>query len=161
MKPGQFAPIVRLPPTVQTAAVEAEGDVLTSAPAAAIEAEEAGVLEAAEAVCSQNPVRSSMSSSREIPKRGCARKLGGGARAHPLEDTEPVVTTCRHGENPVNELDAAYEAIPEAERESWYERADRALEAAGMPGWMRIAPTVKEAALPMWVGSTIPVLASG
>ncbi len=147
--------------TVQTAAVEAEGDVLTSAPAAAIEAEEAGVLEAAEAVCSQNPVRSSMSSSREIPKRGCARKLGGGARAHPLEDTEPVVTTCRHGENPVNELDAAYEAIPEAERESWYERADRALEAAGMPGWMRIAPTVKEAALPMWVGSTIPVLASG
>ncbi len=68
----------------------------------------------------------------------------------------------RHlGEQSVNELDAAYESIPEVERAAWYERADEALEAAGMPGWMRIAPTVKEAALRMWVGSTIPGLAPG
>ncbi len=45
----------------------------------------------------------------------------------------------------VNELDAAYEAIPEAERGAWCERADRALEAAGMPEWMRITPTDGEA----------------
>ncbi|WP_143301775.1 hypothetical protein [Candidatus Entotheonella palauensis] len=57
--------------------------------------------------------------------------------------------------------DVAYEAIPEAERGVWYESADRALEAAGMPEWMRITPTVKEAALRLWIGSTIPALASG
>ncbi|PON11334.1 hypothetical protein C2W62_45390 [Candidatus Entotheonella serta] len=71
------------------------------------------------------------------------------------------MTRCHLGEKPVNELDAAYEAIPETERGAWYEQADRALEAAGMPGRMRIAPTVKEAALRMWVGSTIPGLAPG
>lgn len=72
------------------------------------------------------------------------------------EEREPVETA-----TVVNELDAAYEAIPEAERESWYERADRELEAAGMPGWMRITTVVKEVALKLWVGSTIPARASG
>ncbi len=55
----------------------------------------------------------------------------------------------------------AYEAIPETERQSWYERADRALEATGVPEWMRITAVVKEMALTLWVGSTIPALASG
>ncbi len=31
---------------------------------------------------------------------------------------------------PVNELDLAYSTIPEAERDTWYERVDRALAAA-------------------------------
>jgi hypothetical protein len=61
----------------------------------------------------------------------------------------------------VNDLDVAYAEIPEAERTTWYERADRALEAAGMPEWMRITPTVKEMALRMWVGTTIPGTATG
>jgi hypothetical protein len=55
----------------------------------------------------------------------------------------------------------AYAEIPEVEREWWCERADRALEAAGMPEWMRIAPTVKEMALRLWVGTTISGVATG
>ncbi len=70
-----------------------------------------------------------------------------------LEDDKP--------EQVVNELDAAYEAIPESERQTWYKRANRALEKAGMPEWMRITPTVKEMTLRLWVGSTVPGLASG
>ncbi len=81
----------------------------------------------------------------------------------------PEVTTSHLGEEKkaiegaaiINELDVAYEAIPEGERQTWYERADRALEAAGMPEWMRITPTVKEMALRLWVGETIPAFASG
>ncbi len=68
---------------------------------------------------------SSMGSTKKrAPKRGCAREPSGGARTHPLEDAEPEVTRCHLGEKPVNELDAAYEAIPETERGAWYERAD-------------------------------------
>jgi len=62
----------------------------------------------------------------------------------------------------------AYAEIPEAEREWWYERADRALAAAGMPDWMRITPTVKAAAVRMWLGEStsggltlVPVMAPG
>jgi hypothetical protein len=72
-----------------------------------------------------------------------------------------VVSPCHHEEKPINELDVAYEAIPKAERETWYERADRVLEATGMPEWMRIAPTVKEMALRLWVGTMIPGVANG
>jgi hypothetical protein len=75
--------------------------------------------------------------------------------------TNPVISWGHHEKKPVNELDVAYEAIPETERQTWYERADRALTAAGLPEWMRIAPTVKEMALRMWVGSTIPGMATG
>jgi hypothetical protein len=78
-----------------------------------------------------------------------------------LETTDPEVAPGHPEAKPVNELDAAYEAIPEAERQTWYERADQALEAAGMPEWMRITPTVKEMALRLWVGATIPGVATG
>jgi len=61
-----------------------------------------------------------------------------------LEDYKPEAQPV------VNDLDTAYAEIPEAERDTWYERADRALEAAGMPEWMRITPTVKAAAVRMW-----------
>ena len=62
-----------------------------------------------------------------------------------LEDHKPAEPRV------VNDLDVAYADIPEAERDTWYERADRALAAAGMPEWMRIAPTVKAAAVRMWL----------
>ena len=55
----------------------------------------------------------------------------------------------------MNELEVAYEAIPESLRETWYKRADRALEAAGMPSWLRIMPTVRETAVRLWVGETV------
>jgi hypothetical protein len=79
-------------------------------------------------------------------KNACACEPEGEARTPALEDhksAEPPV---------VNDLDAAYAEIPEAERDAWYERADRELAAAGMPDWMRIAPTVKAAAVRMWLG---------
>jgi hypothetical protein len=88
-------------------------------------------------------------------KSACAREPEGGAHTHALEDYKPAAP------RGVNDLDAAYAEIPVAERDAWYERADRALEAAGMPDWMRIAPTVKEAALRLWVGTTIPGVAEG
>jgi hypothetical protein len=85
------------------------------------------------------------------------------ARPHALEDhklEEPPV---------VNDLDVAYAEIPEAERDAWYERAERVLAAAGMPDWMRIAPTVKAAAVRMWLGeitsggvlTLVPAMAPG
>ena len=40
---------------------------------------------------------------------------------------------------------SVYRRIPEAERETWCECAVRALETAGMPGWLRIKPTVQAA----------------
>ncbi len=46
-----------------------------------------------------------------------------------------MVTECHHGND--GGLDAAYAEIPEAERETWYHRAERALEAAAeRPGWL-------------------------
>jgi hypothetical protein len=81
-------------------------------------------------------------------KSACAREPEGGARPHALENHKPA-------EPPVvNDLDVAYAEIPEAERDTWYKRADRALAAAGMPEWMRITPTVKAAAVRMWLGET-------
>jgi hypothetical protein len=93
--------------------------------------------------------------------RACAREPDAGARTPALEVTHPMVLLCHHEKQPVNEIDVAYEAIPEAERQTWYERADQALEAAGMPEWMHITPTVKEMAFRMWMGSTIPGVATG
>jgi hypothetical protein len=72
-----------------------------------------------------------------------------------LEDHKPAEP------HVVNDLDAAYADIPEAERDAWYERADRALAATGMPEWMCITPTVKEMALRLWVGATIPGVETG
>ncbi len=93
-------------------------------------------------------------SDQYLRQNPCASEPEKEARLHPLEDYKPE-------EEVVNELDVAYEAIPEGERGAWYERADQALEIAGMPEWMRISPTVKEMALRLWIGSTIPPLASG
>jgi hypothetical protein len=88
-------------------------------------------------------------------KRACACESEGEARPPALENhklTAPPV---------VNDLDVAYADIPEAERYTWYERADRALAATGMPEWMRIAPTVKAAAVRMWCGLEPVTIASG
>jgi len=79
-------------------------------------------------------------------KRACACEPEGGARPHALENSKLTAPPV------VNDLDVAYAEIPEAEREWWCERADRALAAAGMPDWMRITPTVKSAASRMWSG---------
>jgi hypothetical protein len=98
---------------------------------------------------------SSTKTSNKLPNRAYVREPDAGARPPALEDhksAEPRV---------VNDLDVAYADIPEAERDTWYERADRVLATAGMPEWMRITPTVKEMALRLWVGATIPGLAIG
>jgi hypothetical protein len=48
-----------------------------------------------------------------------------GRREDPaLETISPVVSPCHHKTTSINELDVAYEAILEAERETWCERAD-------------------------------------
>ncbi len=119
------------------------------------------VIDDAEASPSWKTIDSPMRSSIEIPERAGTSEPDEEAHLPALEAAEPEVKHCHLGENPVNELDAAYEAIPEAERGAWYERADETLEVAGMPEWMRIAPTVREMALRLWVGETIPALASG
>lgn len=89
-----------------------------------------------------------------------------GARSHTLETapgparpSSPKVTVTVASD--ANDLDAAYAAIPEAERAAWYERADVVLANAGMPEWMRITPTVKEMAVRLWVGATVPWAAMG
>ncbi len=113
--------------------------------------------------------RSSIDYSTEILNRACEGEPGEEARQPALETAKPLVPECHHGEESesieaaevVNELDAAYEAIPEGERETWCERANWALEAAGMPEWMRITGVVKEMALRLWMDQTIPELVSG
>jgi hypothetical protein len=93
--------------------------------------------------------------SKKILNRACTCELEREARTHALEDHKPA-------EPPVvNDLDAAYAEIPEAERDAWYERADQALAAAGMPDWMRIAPMVKAAAVQMWLAELVPMQATG
>jgi hypothetical protein len=87
--------------------------------------------------------------------RACVREPDAGARPPALEDHKPVEPRV------VNDLDVAYADIPEAERDTWYERAERALADAGMPEWMRITPTVKATAVRMWLGATIPGIATG
>ena len=136
---------------------------------AAIDEAADAVIDGADVASSWKTKGSSIDYSIEIPKRACEGEPEEEARQPALEATSPEVTRCHLGAEPesievtevVNELDAAYEAIPEAERETWLERARRALEAAGMPEWMRIVPTVKEMALRLWVGSTIPEVATG
>ena len=87
---------------------------------------------------------SSNRTSKKTLNRACVREPDAEARTHALEDHKPAEPRV------VNDLDVAYADIPEAERDTWYERADRALAAAGMPEWMRITPTVKAAAVRMW-----------
>ena len=44
----------------------------------------------------------------------------------------------------------------QSERESWYERAERALAETGMPERMWITAVVREMALRLWVGGALP-----
>ena len=118
-------------------------------PAAAIDGTAAAAIDGADFV----PCLAVRSTERN-PQSAGAREPNGEARALPL-------AAATEQRPPVNELDAAYAAIPAAERDAWYERADRALAAAGMPGWMRITPTVRAAAVRMWQGELIPSLATG
>ncbi len=67
--------------TIDEAALAKRLPEAVAAVAAQPAAVEAGVLEAEEAVCSQDPVRSPKRSSGEIPKRGCARAGRRGSHA--------------------------------------------------------------------------------
>ena len=150
----------------QTPATEAPAvDMSTTAPSmdpeATIDETQTDSIDGAEISPSWITKVSATESSNEILNRAYVREPDAGARTPALEVTHPVVSWGHHEKKPVNDLDVAYEAIPEAERQTWYERADQALEATGMPEWMRITPTVKEMALRMWVGSTIPGVATG
>lgn len=105
------------------------------------------------------PCLKTVKNTKKTPKSARASEPDAGALTLALEDRKPEHPKAE--EKAETELDAAYEAIPEAERATWVERADRALAAAGMPEWMRIVPTVKEMALRLWVGETIPAFAPG
>ena len=139
------------------------------AAAAAPSSDDAGAVEGtADAVIDDEASSSSwktMRSSKDYSKKRSPKRAGEGepsgeARMPALEDEEPVVTDCHH-EKIVNDLDAAYEAIPETERETWLAKARRALADEGVAEYMQILPTVMERALRLWVGSTIPALAPG
>jgi hypothetical protein len=150
----------------QAPATEAPADdvpvaVPSMAPEAILDETQTGIIDNEEASRSWITKKSSTQDTNQLLKRACVREPGAGARTHALETTNPGVPQGHHGEKPIHELDVAYAEIPEAERATWYERADQALEAAGMPEWMRITPTVKEMALRLWVGTTIPELANG
>ncbi len=126
-------------------------------PAVAIDGSAAAAIDGGDFV----PCLEAERSPERSTKRTCPGEPAGGARPPALETTNSVVSADHHGEKPVNELDAAYAEIPEAERETWYERAERALAETGMPEWMRIVPTVKEAAWRLWAGTSLPGLAPG
>lgn len=126
---------------------ETQADIIDDAPTDTIDDEEVS----SSWLTKDSPHRTS----KEIPNRACVGEPDAGARPPALEDHKPAEPRV------VNDLDAAYADIPEAERDTWYERADRALEAAGMPEWMRITPTVKAEAVRMWCGELALTPATG
>lgn len=118
-------------------------------------------------ICALNPVNNDAlldlpkDLNTKLPKSACESEPSGEARQRLLETPETEVTSSHLGESVVNELDVAYEAIPEPERETWLEKARRALTAEGWPEFALIKPTLMEHALRLWVGSTVPGFASG
>ena len=145
--PATEAPAVDMPMTApsmvpETTTEETQADIIDNAPTDTIDGEEVSP--------SWLTKDSSNRTSKETLNRACVREPDAGARPPALEDHKPVEP------HVVNDLDVAYADIPEAERETWYERADRALAGAGMPDWMRIAPTVKAAAVRMWLDEDAP-----
>jgi hypothetical protein len=147
--PVKEAPVVDMPMTAPSMVLEAttdetQPDTIDNAPT--------DTIDDAEASPSWLTKDSPTKPSNKILNRAGVREPDAGARIPALEVTKPVVSPCHHETKPVNELDVAYTAIPEAERQTWYERADQALAAAGMPEWMRITPTVKATAVRIWLG---------
>ncbi|MCA8837596.1 MAG: hypothetical protein K8963_07070, partial [Proteobacteria bacterium] len=165
--PNAVEPVVAEAEAVETQAVVMGADVaIDEQLSAAIDGIDAATIDGCDFVPSL-----AVRSPKIDTKSACASEPERGAHTPALETEEPVVTSCHHGAasmparpsspemtvtpaEEASDLDAAYAAIPEAERETWCERADRALEAAGMPDWLRIAPTVREMALRLWVGDT-------
>jgi hypothetical protein len=135
-----YARLGELVPQIPTTQAPADDGPMTTplmVPQAPIDETQTGLIDDAKTAPTWITKDSSIKNANKILNHACVRELDAGARTHALETPEPVVSPCHHEEKPVNELDAAYEAIPAAERQTWYERADRALEAAGMPEWMR------------------------
>ncbi|WP_218673687.1 hypothetical protein, partial [Candidatus Entotheonella palauensis] len=158
---GRLAELVPQTAAAEGPAHDAPVEPLSMASQAATEEAESVAIDGAKSAPSWISTRSSIDYSNEIPKRACEGEPDEEARQPAPDSALPGATDYHFGEKLVNELDAAYAEIPEAERQTWYQRADQALEAAGMPEWMRITPTVKEMALRMWVATTIPAFASG
>ena len=176
---GRLAELVPPLAVSEAPAVEEPAPVCSMAPVAPIDNPQLDPIDDATSAHSWNTKNSPNQSTSKIFKRARQDEPDEAARLLALQTTEPTITAASPCQTeaiateyqaesavidplkPVNELDAAYEAIPETERQTWYERADQALEAIGMPEWMRIAPTVKEMALRLWVGATIPGLATG
>jgi hypothetical protein len=158
---AKLGDLVPQTPTTQAPADDVPMTAPSMTPEAPIDDTQTDTIDDAKTAPSWITKDSSTKDATKILNRACVREPDAGARTHALETPEPVVSPCHREEKPVNELDVAYEAIPEAERHTWYERADRALEAAGLPQWMRITPTVKEMALRLWVGTTIPGVQTG
>jgi hypothetical protein len=175
---GRLAEVAPLATISQPPAIEEPPPICSMAPAAPIDNPQLDPIEDATSAHSWYTKDSKNKNTSKCFKRARQGEPAEAARLLALQTTEPIVKAspnptvpiATEGQvepagadplKPVNELDAAYEAIPETERQTWYERADQALEAIGTPEWMRIAPTVKEMALRLWVGATIPGLATG
>ncbi|PON17872.1 hypothetical protein C2W62_10965 [Candidatus Entotheonella serta] len=107
------------------------------------------------------PYLESGRSTERAAKRACEGEPNKETRSHALETASLVVSRCYHGEQPVNELDAAYEAIPEAERPQLEAQAQERLIADGVPGFMRIVPPIRDVMVRLWRGELVPVAASG
>ena len=175
---GRLAELVPPAAVSQTPAIDELTPVGSMAPTAPIDNPSLDPIDDATSAPSWYTKNSPNKNTSKCFKRARQGEPDETARLLALQTTEPIVTASPNPTAPiatesqaeptvidplrsVNELDAAYEAIPETERQTWYKRADQALEAIGMPEWIRIAPTVKEMALRLWVGATIPGLATG
>jgi hypothetical protein len=152
---ARLSELVPQTPATEAPAVDMPMTAPSMVPEAIIEETQTDIIDDETSSSSWITKTSSTQNSKELLNRACACEPDAEARPPALEDhqrAEPRV---------VNDLDVAYADIPEAERDPWYDRADRALAAAGMPEWMRITPTVKEMAVRMWLGATIPGVATG
>jgi hypothetical protein len=144
---GLMGRTIAAEPAEPVAADVAETEVVSMGAEVAMDGQQTTAIEGTEtaAIDGINVVPSLTERSPNInTKRACVREPEAEARPPALKDHKPAEP------HVVNDLDVAYADIPEAERDTWYERADRALAAAGMPEWMRITPTVKAAAVRMW-----------
>ncbi len=155
----------------QTAAAAGPADDEPAAEAstvydAATEGAADAVIDGAEAAPSWIAKRSPKRSSIESPKRGCAREPDGGARAHPLETGDPEVTSCHLGVKQAaaaaagtampatatgwDDVDVAFELIPQTERLSWLERSRQMLRDQGTPWLETCVPVVRSLAFRLW-----------
>lgn len=141
----KLSELVPEPPAAPADADDAPPEPPSMASGGAADEPPAAAIDGAEPAPSWITRRSSKRSSERSPKSACVREPNKGARPHPLA-AAPAQRPA------VNELDAAYQQIPEGVRPKLEAAAHERLSAEGVPGFLRIVPTIRDVMVRLWLG---------